>query len=128
MNMPQQEIMIVKSDSDQHSILYYTILHYTSLFYRILYCTILYCPEFSFFFSLILLFLLYLYPSIFFSFLLLSYFFHSSIFHLTISSLGPIIAASLLIFKFAVYWKMQFISAGIVTGTEYRFKILFMES
>ena len=50
--MLQQEIMIVKSDSDQHSILYYTILHYTSLFYRILYCTILYYPEFSFFFSL----------------------------------------------------------------------------
>ena len=33
--------------------------------------------------------------------------------------IGPIIAASIFIFKFAVYWKMQFISAGIVTGMEY---------
>ena len=37
--------------------------------------------------------------------------------------LGPIIAASIFIFKFAVYWKMQFISAGIVTGMEFGFKI-----
>ena len=37
--------------------------------------------------------------------------------------LGPIIAASIFIFKFAVYWKMQFISAGIVTGMNFGFKI-----
>jgi hypothetical protein len=29
---------------------------------------------------------------------------------------APIVAVSFFIFKFAVYWKMQFISAGIVTG------------
>ena len=34
----------------------------------------------------------------------------------TFSIVGPILAGAFFIFKFAVYWKMQFISAGIVTG------------
>ena len=29
---------------------------------------------------------------------------------------GPIVAGIFFVFKFAVYWKMQFVSAGIVTG------------
>jgi hypothetical protein len=51
-----------------------------------------------------------------FLFLILMYSLSFSPFSFFFFFSAPIVAVSFFIFKFAVYWKMQFISAGIVTG------------